>query len=142
MDIQYIAGFFDGEGTIAIQRNRVRISIPQTDENILNKIRDYLGVGKVSIVKKRKEHWKDCWMYWTGSNIDALTVLDKLDGHLIIKQKKLEDAKLVLENFYDTKEGRKNKLTKALKLVRAGKSYREAETLTGISRQTICNHIH
>ncbi len=77
-DIAYIAGLFDGEGSIDFKRrkekkgkyitNAMKISmrIQMTDESILRWIHEVLKLGTV---RKRnrspsiKKHWKDSWVY-------------------------------------------------------------------------------
>jgi len=56
MNYQYIAGFFDGEGTTRIEKseNRVSISIPQTNLLVLQKIQKFCGFGRICKVKKEK----------------------------------------------------------------------------------------
>ena len=58
MNWSYIAGFFDGEGSVAHNGKGFRITIAQTDLEILNLIKDFTGVGHVIEVTKRKKHWK------------------------------------------------------------------------------------
>ncbi len=64
MDWNYIAGFFDGEGSILKHDpTNYRISIPQTNEEVLQKIKTFSNMGNIFKTRKRKEHWKDSWVY-------------------------------------------------------------------------------
>jgi hypothetical protein len=77
-DAAYIAGLFDGEGSVDFARrkekkrgktytvHRILMRIEMTDEDVLNWVHEKLGVGTV---RKRnrspsiKTHWKDRWVY-------------------------------------------------------------------------------
>ena len=77
-DIAYIAGLFDGEGSIDFKRRKekrgkyttnamqITMRIEMTDESILKWIHATLKLGTV---RKRnrspsvKKHWKDRWVY-------------------------------------------------------------------------------
>lgn len=65
MNLDYIAGFFDGEGSFSIfvrkdERYRtgfhvsLRINMTQKDRNVLNRIQDFLGMGTISFHKSYK----------------------------------------------------------------------------------------
>ena len=78
VDIAYIAGLFDGEGSVDFKRRKERrgkyvtnamqitMRIEMTNQSILRWIQDTLKVGTV---RKRnrspsvKAHWKDRWTY-------------------------------------------------------------------------------
>lgn len=61
----YSAGYFDGEGTVAIDRNmskaaswRFRLRISSTDIEVIKKLQAYWG-GSLCRVSNRKEHYKE-----------------------------------------------------------------------------------
>lgn len=142
MNIDYIAGFFDGEGSIIIQGNKVTLSIPQTNEKILIEIRDYFGIGNVYPLKKRKEHWKDAWCYKCNGNNKCLKVLEELEPYLILKRSKAKQAILLLEKARIKEINRISRNIDAINLVIEQKlSYRQVEKITGISRQVLCNEM-
>lgn len=145
MNIEYIAGFFDGEGSVANSRkngiDRYLISIPQTNLQILEEIRIFLGVGSVYSIKKRKEHWKDAWVYRTTNRMDTLTVLRKIVDSLIIKKSIALTAINYLENYKRKRLHLKkvdiNFEKKVLNLIEQGDSYRKIGKDLNISRQTV-----
>lgn len=141
MNIDYVAGFFDGEGSITINRNRVRTSTPQTNKEVLERIRDYIGVGSVYALTKRKEHWKEAWVYSTTSNSDSLELLTKLYPHLILKQRRAIEAIEVLKEYFDKKADFEKRKVRAAEMVAEGKSYRYIAKELNINRQTVCNVI-
>lgn len=86
MSWEYIAGFFDGEGTISRNASGFRISMPQTNEEVLEKIRDFSGLGNICKVTKRKSHWKDSWTYYISKQGSVLIFLKGISPHLILKK--------------------------------------------------------
>lgn len=83
----YIAGFFDGEGSITHNSGiGFRVSIPQTNEQVLNEIRDFTKLGTVIKITKRQLHWKDCWVYAIANKKDVLHFLSQITPHLIVKK--------------------------------------------------------
>ena len=137
MTIEYIAGFFDGEGTINIVKNKIRISIPQTNLEVLENIKEFLTFGSIFKEKKRKEHWKDSWVLYTGNSNDTFQFLNMVYPYLIVKKEKAKEAISTYTKFLDTKKGIETEKEKIRNLVKSGKSYRTIEKETGIGRQTI-----
>ncbi len=88
MDWRYIAGFFDGEGTIAFHHRgyRVRITISQTNFEVLEQIRDFTKVGSVVEIRKRKKHWKDAWVYYISKQADIVKFLKGIEPNLVLKK--------------------------------------------------------
>lgn len=65
-DIAWAAGLFEGEGTFGFSNGVAkRVVIQMTDLDILTRMQDLFG-GSVAPVKKRQEHWKDCWIWTLG----------------------------------------------------------------------------
>jgi len=71
-DISYVAGLFDGEGTIVIQRDNgysLRCSIENTDRAVIKWLEDNFGgsTREVKGVRKRKWQWvircRDAWRF-------------------------------------------------------------------------------
>ena len=103
-DIAYIAGLFDGEGSVdfakrtekkrgkAYKVQRILMRIEMTDESVLNWVHETLGVGTI---RKRnrspsvKAHWKDRWVYSVRFR-DALYVCKLLWPHAQVKLHKIE----------------------------------------------------
>ena len=103
-DAAYIAGLFDGEGSVDFKRRkekrgkktyycqRILMRIEMTDESVLNWVRDTLKVGTV---RKRnrspsvKAHWKDRWVYSVRFR-QALYVCKLLWPYAQVKLHKIE----------------------------------------------------
>ena len=99
-DAAYIAGLFDGEGSVDFARRKekrgnvqsILMRIEMTDENVLNWVHETLGVGTVRKRNRspsRKAHWKDAWVYSVRFR-DALHVCKILWHHAIVKLHKIE----------------------------------------------------
>ena len=104
LDIPYIAGLFDGEGSIYYKqltekrkgRNpckvwKIRMEMSMTDRNVMELVHETLGCG---VLKERKfntvpTHYKKQWR-WQCSHRDALYVCKLLWPHAIVKLHKIE----------------------------------------------------
>lgn len=137
MTKQYLAGFFDGEGTVSINNEKIRLTIPQTNEKVLLEVLNLIGGGSVKPLKKRKEHWKDAWVYNSNSNKISLIALKLIYPYLIVKKDIAKKAISILTRKTYYQNLHLKTLNIALKLVLEGKSYRQAEDLTGIGRESI-----
>jgi len=61
----YLAGFFDGEGSIVISKDTLSISIAQVDKELLNQL--YFIYGGSLILRRhsiKNPKWNDAWQ-WT-----------------------------------------------------------------------------
>ena len=99
-DAAYIAGLFDGEGSVDFKGRKekrgnvqaVLMRIEMTDETVLNWVHETLGVGTVRKRNRspsRKAHWKDAWVYSVRFR-DALHVCKILWPYTIVKLHKIE----------------------------------------------------
>ena len=96
----YVAGLFDGEGSIDFKRRKTKrgntqsilLRIEMTDESVVRWVHEVLGVGTV---RKRnrspsvKPHWKDRWVY-SARFRDALYVCKILWPYAIVKLHQIE----------------------------------------------------
>ena len=99
-DAAYIAGLFDGEGSVDFKKRKekrgnvqnILMRIEMTDESVLNWVHETLGVGTI---RKRnrspsvKAHWKDRWVYSIRFR-DALYVCKILWPYAQTKLHKIE----------------------------------------------------
>lgn len=88
---QYIAGFFDGEGSITVTKDlSLQVVIGQNNEEVLLAIARFFGTGKVSGQKIRRGH-KQCFVIrWCGKN--AATMLERIKEFLVLKKHRAELA--------------------------------------------------
>ena len=116
-DIAYIAGLFDGEGSVDYTQRwekrtkgrrykvwRITLEMSMTDESVIRWVHEVLGVGTVNIRIKNKSpsskpHWKKQWR-WRCSFREALYVAKLLWPHAQTKLHKLEQ----IIDHYDTED--------------------------------------
>ncbi len=97
MDIRYLAGLFDGEGSINVQWAKknakvltLRMTVSSTDKTIIEEITDRYGGTFSSQGKPKKGHRQAYrWMLY-GWN--AVALLDRLYKYLRIKKKVCKEA--------------------------------------------------
>ena len=105
LDIEYIAGLFDGEGSIYYKqitekrkgRNpckvwKIRMEMSMTDKNVMELVHETLGCGSLNerrFLKPYAKNWKKQWR-WQCSHRDALYVCKLLWPHAIVKLHKIE----------------------------------------------------
>jgi len=146
MNSSYIAGFFDGEGTLNISSNRWRISIPQTHFGVLNEIKEFVGYGNIYKTKKKKGHHKDAWVYTVSDRNDVLRFLLMIEPFIIVKKDFVNNQILLLKEKklnedYKVREREKERI-KVTELISSGLSYRKIEKIMGFSRQKVCRLIN
>lgn len=95
--LAYIAGFFDGEGTITIARNargnkpyyhRISVSVTSTDLEVLQLIQKWFPEGKIIEAhdKRAKVHYRAAYRYQiTGPRAYRMLVL--LRPYLVLKRR-------------------------------------------------------
>ncbi len=127
----YIAGFFDGEGSLIKKpdKNGYRIQIAQTNKKVLQEILEYVGCGHICHPKKRKPHWKESWMFYISKQDDVSYFLKKTSSYLIVKKHLSKRVIPILEILVLKNKINREKITKRkdkAKLLRAkGLTYRE-----------------
>ena len=136
MDWKYIAGFFDGEGTIAHNGKGFRISIPQTNKLVLQKIKSFIGNGNIIYIPKRKSHWRDSWTYYLARQSEVYEFLLKIGPFLIVKNnivsKTIPKLKIILDQQKSKRETYFYRKQKGKKLRQKGLTYRDIGKQLGI----------
>lgn len=94
--LAYIAGLFDGEGSVTITRRKqwnyffLTITITNTNKDVISKLQELLG-GSVHHKIYKNPKYKQGW-YWQANTKRAGLILEKLLPYLIIKRGKAEIA--------------------------------------------------
>ena len=113
MTWEYIAGFFDGEGSITYNGKGYRISIAQTNKEVFDKMLRSIGCGMIFEVKKRREHWKQSWVYYIAKQEDVLYFLVTCLPFLIVKKTLAQKTIRVLrKNILVTKKRKKLRISR------------------------------
>lgn len=89
MDWRYIAGFFDGEGSVTKNLSGFRITIPQTHRVILESIQSFTGIGSVTKQVKRRSHWHESWTYAISRQEHVYFFLKHVQPHIVVKKDKV-----------------------------------------------------
>ena len=89
MNNAYLAGFFDGEGTIVTWKNRegrvfLRVCITQKKPEVIFAIRDFLGYGYVRRDKN------GTWKWSIDSKENLLDFFARIQDHVIVKKPETE----------------------------------------------------
>jgi len=83
-DVAWVAGLFEGEGTIVVRENRTKavygleLSLASTDEDVVRLFRQVVGVGKIYGPYKYGENRKPYWKWQSYSGEDGVYVLEAL----------------------------------------------------------------
>ena len=111
MKWEYIAGFFDGEGSLTHNGKSYRVTIAQANFEVLELIHSYTHLGHIRKERKREAHWKESWVYYIARQEDVLKFLLKVRPFLIVKKEKTEKCLPFLEKTVRSMADKKNKLS-------------------------------
>lgn len=95
----YIAGFFDAEGYVGIDKNNyiLRVGISNTDYLILYMLNKFFG-GGLRYLKKKKDIHRNIWQWYIVGN-PALEFLKIIEKYLILKKEQVKLAIIYKEEF-------------------------------------------
>ena len=100
----YLAGFFDGEGSIVIRKRgkdnyypQIQLSLSNTDELSIKFLHESLG-GRVLSIKPSNPKYKTQYSWRLTRNADSKTALELMLPWLIIKKERAEAALTILRN--------------------------------------------
>ena len=148
MTWDYIAGFFDGEGSIIHNGKGHRATVSQSNLDVLEQIKQFIGYGQIFKVTKRKAHWKESWVYYIARQKDVYRFLISIEKSLIVKRETVRKAipilkekiKLQIERGIKTEKN----IKETLRLRKQGLTYRQIGKSLGISwshaRRIILKH--
>jgi intein/homing endonuclease len=75
--ICWVAGLFEGEGSVYKQKGRLRVSIEMTDLDVIETVQKLFG-GSVSKRIPKKSHWKISWKWRLTNNKESTAFLIKI----------------------------------------------------------------
>jgi thymidylate synthase (FAD) len=142
VDWKYIAGILDGEGTVYIGKNQVRISIYNTDIECINRIRSFLCDNKIQTnisSRKRKKTHKECYNLSIDKRDSVELFMDIILPYTIIKKEKIIKAIEKLDRI--NKKNNKEFTEKEIELIKDKKlSSRKIASLLGCSCKKILKY--
>ncbi|MFA5022516.1 MAG: LAGLIDADG family homing endonuclease [Patescibacteria group bacterium] len=129
MTWKYIAGFFDGEGSLTFNGKGFRITISQTNKVVLEKIQKFTGKGKIFETYKRQKHWKDAWVYYIAKQEDVYYFLINTQKFLVVKaelvKKIMPSLKKIIDDQKIKSKKRERTALQVKKLREQGLTYRQ-----------------
>ena len=100
IEAAYVAGLFDGEGSVSIASARAQhgtfpqywlfLNITNTDEGLIAYLRERFG-GFVTSARQRQAHHRPCWK-WTLQSEKAVEFLRLIRPHVRIKGPQIDLA--------------------------------------------------
>jgi hypothetical protein len=95
----WAGGLFDGEGTISLSKNKIRVSIHMTDLDILDTFKNNFG-GSILSCKKQQSHHKESWKWLLTSNKSSYLFLKKIEPFLHSRRsERLKEAESIYIEF-------------------------------------------
>ena len=87
LDIPYIAGLFDGKGSISYRKKIWKMEMSMSDRNVMELVHETLecGILREKKVAGKKKHWR-----WQCVNKDCFFVARLLWPHTIVNLHKIE----------------------------------------------------
>jgi len=113
-DIVYMAGFFDGEGSICIitGTHNLQVQLSNTDQKIMEWIAETFG-GHARAKKKYKSQHRKAWVWQLNSGA-AMEFLIVIGGRLKIKHRQAKLAiQFQMEKAHFMGDGRKEKISES-----------------------------
>ena len=72
-----MAGFYEGEGCIdRTSRYGYRITIVNTDLDVLEKFKEFAGCGTINLMKKYQPHHKTAWRYRISDKFNVKRIFE------------------------------------------------------------------
>lgn len=73
LTLGWLAGMFEGEGTIFARGSATQVSINSTDKDIIERLHKVTGIGNVHFINytKKNPEWKDQWRWLISRKDDS-----------------------------------------------------------------------
>lgn len=143
VDTAWAAGVLEGEGSfVRRSKNSCAISCEMTDLDILVRLQGLFG-GSIYEVRKRKDHWKDCWV-WRLNGANAVPVMRAILPFMGVRRTARIES--LLDSFQSRVRSNEELAAHHAEIRRAytaGEgSMRQLAKRFGTSAQTIHNAVH
>ena len=91
MNLDYVAGFLDGEGCIQMAKSTKNpyVDISQANKEVLDKICELVGQGGVYKIKKYKDSNKQMF-HWVVTGLSAIEFIETIVDRLVVKKPEAE----------------------------------------------------
>lgn len=81
-NIEWLAGLYEGEGCLSCTGDTWNITLSMTDEDVVRRAHLSAGVGQVTELSQREEHWKPQWRWTVSKREDVFAVVTALLPYL------------------------------------------------------------
>lgn len=89
----WLAGLYEGEGSCSLAAGRLQIQIKMTDEDVIRRVLEVAGVGRVyGPYRRGPDHYKAFWTYIAYKTDDVLVLLDRLRPFLMSRRREQIDT--------------------------------------------------
>lgn len=111
LDWPYVAGYFDGEGSVGLYRQGGHFACSliwcNTHLASLQAIEQFIGCGRITERKRRKQeaHWKQCYVLRVSRRRQMLPVAQAMLPYCLIKADALAQLVSVLVSMRDGRQG-------------------------------------
>lgn len=78
INLAWLAGLLEGEGSFISSAGRVMIALEMTDEDIVRRVQTLTGVGGVWQTTKRQAHHKQAWRWAAQGQAEVKELLETL----------------------------------------------------------------
>jgi hypothetical protein len=102
VELAWLAGLLEGEGAFVVQhvkadarqaaRVRVRVSLQMTDQDVVERVRTVVGLGKVGTYHPHSERHKDTYVWGISSKGVVVPLLQLLRPHMGQRRRTQIDA--------------------------------------------------
>lgn len=91
MNWDYLAGWFDADGTLFWANNAVKILFQNTDERVILAIREFLGLERLKVSRRdfKKKNRKTIFYLQVTKRSDCIRIMKELEKRCITKRDKI-----------------------------------------------------
>jgi hypothetical protein len=96
IDWGYVAGFFDGEGSLHRdnKKSTVQIRMDNTCKESIVRIQQFINCGTISNRGRDKPHHKDRYRLTVANHTEVLRIRENMLPYLIVKRRRLRKPSL------------------------------------------------
>lgn len=133
----WLAGFFDGEGTVYLGKAGITVSVANTNRDVIESIARWMGVGTIEVRPPQKAGWNQTYIWRVRNYIDARMVLLTIRPYLTIKAADADRAISRIADFVARRRAAADRNDEILRLVAAGRTHKSIGERFGISRTSV-----
>lgn len=137
--IAWAAGILEGEGCFRTKNDShlPTVFIQMTDLDVLERVQGIFG-GTISTVKKRQEHWKDCWLWYVAGE-DAAKIMIAVKPYMLSRRSEKIDSVLneYTEHLNRRKEIEEKRTAAGIEYLNSDLSLRQVAKKYGVSYESV-----